>query len=289
MCTFADLMALILTFFVLLLSFSTMDAKKYEEMVRSLGAVFGKGTGIILDHGIAIRSPISVTVALPPSPARETPQNDADKAQARPDDDTPPDEQVATIIPAAPTPIPEALKQDPQTHETPAAASVEDQAPSLEAAGPTRAERLIGSLQTQFRQEIDKGLVELETRDDDILVRFRESISFPSGEATIAKPFRYALEIMGNILRETQGMILVSGHTDDRPIASARFRSNWELSAARAVSVVHYLVHSSGISKERMVAQGHADALPMLPNDSEENRARNRRVEITIRPPSSTN
>ena len=284
MCTFADLMALILTFFVLLLSFSTMDVKKYEEMVRSLGAVFGKGTGIILDHSIAIRSPISVTVELPPLGTRETPQNETPEAQEVQDADPPPVETAA----AEPTAEPEALQPDPKTHEVAETTIVDDQTSFLPATGPTRAERLIGSLQTQFRQEIEKGLVELETHDDDILVRFRESISFPSGEATIAKSFRDALEIMGNILRDTQGMILVSGHTDDRPIASVRFRSNWELSAARAVSVVHYLVNSSGIPKERMVAQGHADALPMLPNDSDENRGRNRRVEITIRPPSST-
>ena len=77
----------------------------------------------------------------------------------------------------------------------------------------------------------------------------------------------------------------MAGYTDDRPIASGRYRSNWDLSAARAVSVVHELVLNRQVPAERVVAAGRAETNPLAPNDSPENRAKNRRVEIAIRNP----
>ena len=70
-------------------------------------------------------------------------------------------------------------------------------------------------------------------------------------------------------------MITVSGHTDSIPISTARFRSNWELSSSRAVSVVHQILEKSGIEKSRVTAVGHADSLPMAKNDTEKNRSMN--------------
>jgi chemotaxis protein MotB len=266
--TFADLMALILTFFVLLLSFSTINAKKYEEIVKSFGAVFGEGTGIIPDGGMSIVHPISVTVPLPPP----------NVAKAPAEEDLPPDE----------APEPAAEPTDAALYDL----SEDTAPPEVETllTGETEAARvaqLFNRLLTQFQGEIGAGLVELETRDDEVLVRFREAISFPSGEATISAAFDDVLYRMGMILRDTPGMIVVSGHTDDRPIRSDRFRSNWELSAARAVSVVHYLVERASIPKDRVVAQGYADSVPLVPNDTDEQRARNRRVEISIKPPAT--
>ncbi|WP_018403252.1 flagellar motor protein MotB [Marinobacter gelidimuriae] len=77
----------------------------------------------------------------------------------------------------------------------------------------------------------------------------------------------------------------MAGYTDDRPIASSRYRSNWDLSAARAVSVVHELVLSRDVPADRVVAAGRAETNPLVPNNSPENRAVNRRVEIAIRDP----
>ncbi|MGD8809501.1 MAG: flagellar motor protein MotB [Gammaproteobacteria bacterium] len=245
--TFADLMALILTFFVLLLSFSTINAKKYEEIVQSFGAVFGKGTGIIPDGGMSIVRPISVSVPLPP------PTQAAER-------------QEASVTPQLPP--------EPPAIETEEAADAPEEEPLLtrerEAA---RIEQLVERLRGQFAGEIGAGLVELESRDGTVRIRFRDAISFPSGGATISAGFDEVLYSMGIILGETPGKIIVSGHTDDRPIATGRFRSNWELSAARAVSVVHYLVNKGAIPKERVVAQGYADSNPIVANDTDENRA----------------
>jgi chemotaxis protein MotB len=87
------------------------------------------------------------------------------------------------------------------------------------------------------------------------------------------------------VLSFCSGDVLVAGYTDDRPIASGRYRSNWDLSAARAVSVVHELVLNRDVPAERVVAAGRAETNPLVANDTPENRARNRRVEIAIRNP----
>src|SRR5690554_4942497 len=87
------------------------------------------------------------------------------------------------------------------------------------------------------------------------------------------------------VLASCDGDVVVSGHSDDRPISSSQYRSNWDLSAARAVSVVHELVLNRKIPADRVIAAGRAETQPLVPNDSAENRARNRRVEISIRDP----
>jgi len=78
------------------------------------------------------------------------------------------------------------------------------------------------------------------------------------------------------------GRVVVAGHTDNVPIYTSRFRSNWELSSARAVTVVHALLMNPGVSEDRVLIEGHADSNPLVPNDSVENRAKNRRVELII-------
>jgi len=78
------------------------------------------------------------------------------------------------------------------------------------------------------------------------------------------------------------GRVVVAGHTDDVPIYTSKFRSNWELSSARAVTVVHALLMNPGVSQERVLVEGHADSNPLVPNDSPENRSKNRRVELIL-------
>jgi chemotaxis protein MotB len=76
--------------------------------------------------------------------------------------------------------------------------------------------------------------------------------------------------------------VVVAGHTDDVPISTSRFRSNWELSSARAVTVVHSLLGNPSVDATRVVVEGHADSQPLAPNDTPDNRAKNRRVELIL-------
>jgi len=118
-----------------------------------------------------------------------------------------------------------------------------------------------------------------------VVIRFSEEATFRSGEAAIKPGMVPIIERVVEVLSGCTGDVLVAGYTDDRPIASGRYRSNWDLSAARAVSVVHELVLNRQVPAERVVAAGRAETNPLAPNDSPENRAKNRRVEIAIRNP----
>ncbi len=109
-----------------------------------------------------------------------------------------------------------------------------------------------------------------------------DSVMFNSGEAILIEPSRTLLSRLSGILSTGDiGAVLVEGHTDDRPIRTARFPSNWELSAARATSVVRYLLEQPHVlAPDRYTAIGHGEHRPITENTSPALRARNRRVEI---------
>ena len=140
------------------------------------------------------------------------------------------------------------------------------------------AAKLIESL----TEEVEKGMIQVETAGTKIIIRIREKASFPSGAAHFRPGFLPAIAKLQAALEDIDGTIVVAGHTDNMPISTARFRSNWELSASRAVSVVHELLEGNALQPERFVIEGHGDAHPIVPNDSLENRSLNRRVEMII-------
>ena len=144
----------------------------------------------------------------------------------------------------------------------------------------TKAEAL--KLAALLSEEIADGSVELESTTDKIIIRINEKASFPSGRATLRAGFVEVLDKIHVALAEVEGTVTVAGHTDDRPINTKRFRSNWELSAGRAVSVVHALLRPGLLDSRRFLIEGHGDSHPLVANDTAENRARNRRVELVI-------
>ena len=90
------------------------------------------------------------------------------------------------------------------------------------------------------------------------------------------------IERVSETLNKIDGNIIVAGHTDNVPISNYEYRSNWELSAARAANVVHYLITKGKVDSGRIQIRAHADTKPLVANNSWENRAKNRRVEIII-------
>jgi chemotaxis protein MotB len=130
--------------------------------------------------------------------------------------------------------------------------------------------------------ELANSIVVLIDQGDRIVIRFPDATAFESGSAALAPNFVPTLNRIASVIKATKGTLLVSGHTDDTPIATTHFRSNWDLSAARAVSVVHHLIENASIPPARITAQGFADSRPLVANDSPTNRAKNRRVEIAI-------
>jgi len=87
---------------------------------------------------------------------------------------------------------------------------------------------------------------------------------------------------ISKVLATKPGKITVAGHSDNIPISTGRFRSNWELSSARAVTVLHSMLRNKDIVEDRVVVEGFADTRPLVDNDSPQNRAKNRRVELII-------
>jgi chemotaxis protein MotB len=129
--------------------------------------------------------------------------------------------------------------------------------------------------------------VEVATSARGIVVSLPEAGSFPAGRAELSGAARTVMLDMADQLRPLPNQIRVEGHTDDVPIHTAQFGSNWELSTARATTVVQFLIEAGGLDASRLAAAGYAEYRPRLPNDSPDHRARNRRVDIVVLDPAA--
>ena len=124
--------------------------------------------------------------------------------------------------------------------------------------------------------------VELTTSDRGLVISLPEAGSFPPGRAELSDAVRRVMRGLADRLSALPNPIRVEGHTDDVPIHTPLFASNWELSTARATRVVQFLIADGAIEPARLAATGYAEYRPRLPNDSPDARARNRRVDILI-------
>ena len=137
-------------------------------------------------------------------------------------------------------------------------------------------------LRALFKQDIDDGRLLIRQEGSNVVIQLLEKDSFPSGSADLEPASRDTLARIGALVADMTGAITVSGHTDNVPVKSGGlYRSNWELSAARAASVGHELL-AAGLDPKRLMVSGHADTQPRAPNDTPANRALNRRVDITF-------
>ena len=237
MTTFADLMALLMCFFVLLLSFAELDVIKFKMISGSLKWAFGVQRVVQADQSPADESAVVGEMSsggMSSKPASHAYGNDKQK----------------------------------KTDEQP------ELSPEIKA----EVERIKKILD----REVKEGKLEIEGGMNTITMRIQERKAFPSGSADILEEFAPMLERIARVLDTTEGSIAVAGHTDNQPINTPRFRSNWELSTSRAVTVVHHLLNMSSVTADRVEVRGHGDAIPLVPNDSAENRAINRRVEIIV-------
>lgn len=251
MVTFADMMSLLLALFVLMLSFSVTDAQRYKQIVGSMHDAFGlqqfrRLAGIFETDGNPARDYMRGTT---PAPSIDMPLQDWPAVQ-EPEEDPVEDGHPAD----APTPQPATARH-----------------PALD------------KLMVRLKKERADTLISIGQRDNRIVVSFPDTAAFPSGSAVLTDRFQPVLDKLASILVNTSGEIVVAGHTDSTPISTERFRSNWDLSTARAVSVVHYWLKHSRIEPARLTAEGHGDSRPLYPNDTPGHRAANRRVEISIR------
>ncbi|ODB82258.1 flagellar motor protein MotB [Candidatus Thiodiazotropha endoloripes] len=254
--TFADLMSLLMCFFVLLLSFAEVDAQRFKKMAESMKDAFGvqreipaveivKGTSVIMQEF---------------SPGKPEPSPIEDIRQITSD-----------------------LEQEFLDRESKDATDVDEAKAAMQAELEREVQAQAEELQEMLESEISDGLIDVETESTNIIIRIQEKGSFPSGRANLNPEFFEVISKITEVIATTPGKIIVAGHTDNIPISTKRFRSNWELSSARAVTVVHAMLSNASIEEERFLIQGYADSQPLVDNDTSENRAQNRRVELVIR------
>jgi chemotaxis protein MotB len=139
-------------------------------------------------------------------------------------------------------------------------------------------------LAMKLHRMIDSGELSIALRDGRMVIRLPNDVLFDSGQTDLKPTGQTALKGLANVLKTLPDRrFQIAGHTDNVPIQTARFPSNWELSNGRAVQVVHFLI-SQGMRPEMLAAAGYGEFDPVAPNDSSSSRAKNRRIEITLQP-----
>lgn len=260
--TFADLMSLLMCFFVLLLSFSEIEVEKFKQVAGSLSSAFG-----VQQQVPAENSPLGMSQILQAfSPGKPEPTAVEEVKQS-----TRVDHPYIDLSQA------EANEAKRLLEEAKAKLLAQE-------LGRRTAQETAAELQRRLKPEIDQQLLDVGTLHNQVVIRIKENGSFPSGSATLMPAFLPTMARITEEVANLKGKITVNGHTDDLPINTERFRSNWELSSARAVSVLEFMLDSGQIPPTQMEVKGHADNEPLFPNDSTENRAKNRRVELIISP-----
>lgn len=280
--TFADLMALLMCFFVLLLSFSEMDVLKFKQIAGSMKFAFGvqnkievkdipKGTSIIAQEfrpGKPEPTPIELI-------QQQTMEITQQMLEFQAGDDTSAggrQEQRGT----------ERGGQSQNTEDAMSQQAIEQAMQDMESAAQEQVNDLVKKIAEQLEEQIQDGAIELESLGQQVIIRIRENGSFPSGSAFLQPKFKPIMREIGELLNTVPGEIMVSGNTDNISVNSELFSSNWDLSSQRAVAIAHELVEVPGFQRDRLVVAGHADTRPIVPNTNALNRRRNRRVEIAI-------
>jgi chemotaxis protein MotB len=273
MATFADLMSLLMCFFVLLLSFATIDAVRFKKMAESMKDAFGVQREIPANEivmGVSvIKQEWSPTVA-EQSVITEIRQETSDEQKEHLEMHDAQDSQQQPQEPQ------QSGQQGQQETDREAALRAAQEQLQNELA------EQLAELQEALDREIQQGLVTLERTESSIIIRIQEKGSFDSGSARLDPGFHQVMARISKVLASKPGRITVAGHSDNIPISTGRFRSNWELSSARAVTVLHSMLRNKDIAEDRIVVQGLADTQPMVENDSPQNRAKNRRVELVL-------
>ena len=276
--TFADLMSLLMCFFVLLLSFSEMDVLKFKQIAGSMKFAFGvqnrlevkdipKGTSIIAQEfrpGRPEPTPIDVIMQQTIDITQQTlefHEGDSDRAGGNQRDDG--------KITGGQT------ADRSQKNQIGTASSDSEQVNE-------NLEKLEEIIKKALQQEIQQGAVEVENLGQQLVIRIQEKGACPEGSAFLQPKFRPLVRQVADLVKDIPGQVRVSGHTDNLPLDSELYRSNWDLSSQRAVSVAQEMEKVKGFSHQRLRVLGVADTEPLGPNDTDRQRARNRRVEISI-------
>jgi len=137
-------------------------------------------------------------------------------------------------------------------------------------------------LSEELKKEIESGRIEINMQPRGLVVSFAQAALFPSGEDVISPDAYEGLSKVAAAINRLPNPVRLEGHTDSIPIRTPRFRSNWELSAARSIALMAILTEKYGVPADRLSIAGYADTAPIASNETESGRARNRRVDIVV-------
>ncbi|WOT06054.1 flagellar motor protein MotB [Shewanella youngdeokensis] len=288
--TFADLMSLLMCFFVLLLAFSEMDVLKFKQIAGSMKYAFGvqnkievkdipKGTSVIaLEFRPGRPEPTPIEIINQQTNEMTKPELDFQAGEDSSAGGTQNQQGKERGGEAAST------AQDVEDAEAKAKATAdaESEASKAAAAAQDKINEQVKKMAVELNKQIVDGAIEIESLGQQIIIRIREKGAFASGSGFIQPRFKPVIRRVGELLKDVPGIVTVSGHTDDWNISNELYSSNWDLSSKRAVAVTHELIKVKGLDQKRLKVVGMASSAPLVKNNSAANRARNRRVEIAI-------
>ena len=242
-CTFADLMNLLLCFFVMLFAMSTIDAQKWEEVVASFNNTFSVfdggasaiGDGILISNGVSQLNELSEYI------------NSTGQAEDVEEPDS------------------ETLYEQMQKE------------------GLAESEQMVEQIEEALKEMQMENDVDIDFTSQYVLLTMKGAILFDSGSAKLKSDIYPMLDGLGQILMTySDSLIEIEGHTDNVPIHNSAFASNDELSNARALSVFRYFMETTSLDPASIKHSGRGEYVPIADNGTEEGRAKNRRVEIKI-------
>ena len=232
MATMADMFSLLLTFFVLLLSFSNMDVVKFRALAESIQAALG------------VSSPTSAGIFNNNSNPIDF---DTQARNSNTDMDLGRDGKEEIRI------------KEVSEHE-----------------------RMAQDIRKVVAENGLEDTVTVKANSRGVLMQVQGQVLFEAGQAEIKPGSHPFLDEIARIIKASPYNVAIEGHTDDTPIHTARFPSNWELSTTRAISALRYLVDDAGIDPHKLSSAGFADTRPLVPNDTVEHQRQNRRVEFVL-------
>ncbi|MCY7296589.1 flagellar motor protein MotB [Alteromonas sp. a30] len=273
--TFADLMSLLMCFFVLLLAFSEMDVLKFKQIAGSMKFAFGvqnkievkdipKGTSVIAMEFRPGRPD--------PTPIENIQQQTIEMTQQMLEF------QAGTEDSAGGRQRQRGQQRGGSANQT----STDQSTSSSQQASQESVNEQLKKIAQKLEKQIIDGSIEMESLGQQITIRIRENGAFSAGSAFLQPQFVPVIRKIGELLVDMPGELEISGHSDNQHIANELYSSNWDLSSQRAVAVAEVLRGVPKFDEKRMEVVGRADTVPLVPHDEPGAAQRNRRVEIAI-------
>lgn len=276
--TYADMLTLLLAFFIIMYSISKADAqrfKKFQEGMQQafhLGVLEGRDAVSVQDTAggmVGVDSSNQMGPVTLPASVAPLPLPTISEAIAAPS-------RVAIVgISSQPTPA----DATPTAEE----GAIADSIPAAEV-------QTAQQIQTELQGIVPTGAqgdVAVELRPEGIVISVSGLLLFDSGDADLQPQARQILDRVAESVRALPYDIRIEGYTDSIQPSGGPYPSNWELSSARALSVTHYLIDHGSIDAKRLSAAAYAEFHPVAPNDTREGRMRNRRIDLVLIPPDS--